>query len=949
MKDIFYEEKKAKLNIGKNKGQKSRFVLDLINEKAIKERKPRSFFSDDKALSFFYKDDKFNAQSISKNNGKESFKNGHKFSSLVNETRSIKDSFSIKKEHIGRLTLVSYSYFLVRTVFALIRTFLNVSRMIGWVFLFSVRFLYFFFLAIFRFFYAIILKLSAFLLKCSAFIYKYSRVKIKSNVSNLKVSLPSAVSRVLQGAHNKLKRGADAHRQNAGYRAVYDFDNQLGDGGLSRNFSLANINATAPSYPRQRKTAYKFDWSLFVPRIGRYSLRKAAFFTLICFLFILPFTLADHFRNIDIFSLKTRVIGASEIAFDKLKQAQADISALDFYSAEKRFEEAGGYLKSAEDELDKINSSLLFLASIVPSQEAKLAGHSKDIIEAGRESTELGRLVSSAMASLVPANSLEKGEKPSVSNLPPLPVILEHYLAYEAPITQKISRIRALLKRIPQDSLPQEYRASFKTAIESIDSLEPALKSLNEAITKLSAVLGMATDKRYLFVFQNNTEKRGSGGFIGSFALLDFSKGKIKNIEAPGGGSYDLEAGFYEKIAAPEPLRLLRSDWYFWDANWWPDWPTTAGKLAWFYEKSDCPSVNGVISMTPTVIERLLKIIGPIDMREQYGVVLDAGNFWETTQEFAEQKPDKTKIPKKIIGDLMTKMMEELPGRVTGENLPALIGMLEEAVAGKHIMFYFKDEDIQSRLRELGLDSSMKQTRGDYLMVVDTNIGGGKSDRAVRESISHFAEVDNEQNIIDTVKITREHTGEKKDSFSGVRNVDWIRVYVPEGSVLLSSSGWEAPDPSKFKTPDPKWKTDELISAVQSSTSISADGTKTYNELGKTVFSNWSMIDPGETASIYLRYKLPFKFIKHKEDSAGLKDTVLEKLGLDGNDVYTYSLVMENQPGTTGIMVSAGFEPGSGMKVVWRHPDIATEGNSGWLPPFELSRSRYFAVLAQKK
>ena len=62
--------------------------------------------------------------------------------------------------------------------------------------------------------------------------------------------------------------------------------------------------------------------------------------------------------------------------------------------------------------------------------------------------------------------------------------------------------------------------------------------------------------KRYLLIFQNNTEMRASGGFMGSFAVMDFSNGQVSNLNVPGGGTYDTEAGLKSKIVAPKPLQL---------------------------------------------------------------------------------------------------------------------------------------------------------------------------------------------------------------------------------------------------------------------------------------------------------------------------------------------------------------------------------------------------------
>jgi len=47
----------------------------------------------------------------------------------------------------------------------------------------------------------------------------------------------------------------------------------------------------------------------------------------------------------------------------------------------------------------------------------------------------------------------------------------------------------------------------------------------------------------------------------------------------------------------------------------------------WFYEKSGGPTVDGVITLTPQIIEEFLAQTGSIDMQEEYGLIVDADNF----------------------------------------------------------------------------------------------------------------------------------------------------------------------------------------------------------------------------------------------------------------------------------------------------------------------------------
>ena len=97
---------------------------------------------------------------------------------------------------------------------------------------------------------------------------------------------------------------------------------------------------------------------------------------------------------------------------------------------------------------------------------------------------------------------------------------------------------------------------------------------MNEIVSLSSAldsVFGDKQLKRYLIVFQNNNEIRPTGGFMGSFALVDIQKGKILNIDIPGGGTYDLKGQMKKEVEPPLPLQLSNNRWEFQDANWFPD------------------------------------------------------------------------------------------------------------------------------------------------------------------------------------------------------------------------------------------------------------------------------------------------------------------------------------------------------------------------------------------
>ena len=84
----------------------------------------------------------------------------------------------------------------------------------------------------------------------------------------------------------------------------------------------------------------------------------------------------------------------------------------------------------------------------------------------------------------------------------------------------------------------------------------------------------------------------------------------------PPGGVYDLQGNLEVLLSSPEPLHILNANWQMQDANWFFDFPTSAKKLMWFYEKSGGPTVDGVIAINSNILPKLLAITGPIELSE---------------------------------------------------------------------------------------------------------------------------------------------------------------------------------------------------------------------------------------------------------------------------------------------------------------------------------------------
>lgn len=694
--------------------------------------------------------------------------------------------------------------------------------------------------------------------------------------------------------------------------------------------------------------------------------RSLITFSLVLLFLVIPLKLLSHLEILDMSGLEERVMSQSKAAISQMMTAVDSASSLDFEEASQAFSQASTGFLSAKDDLGSISNSLLFLASLSKDPKLKLAAESKKFLAAGALSASLGRNLVLATDSLF---NHEQDES--------FMAALDKFSLYGEEAVTDAKELEKVIASINPNNLPEEYQRQFVALSKQATAVSSSLESFISSAKKAKELLGKGRDKRYLLVFQNNSELRASGGFLGSYALLDVANGKIKNLEVPAGGSYDTEGGMTVKVKAPEPLWLVNPLWHFWDANWWPDWPKTAKNLMWFYDKSGGPTVDGVISVTPTVVESLLEITGPIDMTAEYGVVIDSNNFWETTQKIVERKnlekthpevltdfkefpeviaaaipleqdllnnPDNK--PKKIIGDLMVRILEILPEKLDKDNLIKIVSLFENNLAQKQILFYFTDPDLQAEASKRNWAGEVKSIDNDYLLVVNTNIAGQKSDRKMEEKIEHVSTVSPDGRIVNTLKIYRGHTGIKNEALTGVRNVNWLRVYVPAGSRLISASGFFQPDAEYFEKPDPAWLDSQFLAEEKLALTDKLSGAKIYTEHDKTVFAGWVMTDPGQTAEITFVYELPFNFFRPLA-RAGFLNKLNSLLNPEIKELYPYSLLIQKQPGAKPSLISSVLKAPTGLSARWQYPESLVWQN-GWSYVGEINADKYISVLFSK-
>ena len=192
--------------------------------------------------------------------------------------------------------------------------------------------------------------------------------------------------------------------------------------------------------------------------------------------------------------------------------------------------------------------------------------------------------------------------------------IIRDYLDLLDKVRPYLTKTSDLLKT---NNLLKEHPNTTAKISKKLDKAITLLDEYDDYIPYVKLLLGDGSDKLYLIIAQNSAEMRCSGGLPASIAVVTIKKG-ILHI---GGFKPVLSVVPYKnkginKFSKVEK-KLFTSNWYankVTAATVNPHFPRAAQIIANAYKKKHKKSVNGIISMTPAIVGRLIAITGPIKL-----------------------------------------------------------------------------------------------------------------------------------------------------------------------------------------------------------------------------------------------------------------------------------------------------------------------------------------------
>ncbi len=383
--------------------------------------------------------------------------------------------------------------------------------------------------------------------------------------------------------------------------------------------------------------------------------------------------------------------------------------------------------------------------------------------------------------------------------------------------------------------------------------------------------------KNYLIVFQNNHELRPSGGFISAYGIAKFRSGFLTDVEiADVYGDVDK----HPFMEPPYPMKeLLANRWYqgyrFRDANYDANFPKTAEELIRMFHltKPDF-NVDGVIALNYSFLENLFGALGEVKIENE---IYDKDSLFQKLEQKVNNIDRHNVEDLKKRKDILKLFVQTLKKKIllSPFKLRQVSDTIVNSLSKKEIQMYFRNAALQKFVVERGFAGQWPFSGvGDFLSLVEANLGGMKSDRYIKRDVLYHLTIqenpeNNSYNLISDVTININHYGIENIPLSGQYS-GFFRLYVPRGASLIEVS----PEYQKDL-----WQKDEDL----------------YH-----IFGNIVKLKPGQKTQLHYRYRIPASVLKKAQ-----YELYIPKQSGANQDYYT--VIFEAPAGNT--VLSKDFIP----------------------------------------
>ena len=443
----------------------------------------------------------------------------------------------------------------------------------------------------------------------------------------------------------------------------------------------------------------------------------------------------------------------------------------------------------------------------------------------------------------------------------------------------------------------------------------PLLRAGVGAAQLAPELLGAKGPRDYLILAQNDDERRPTGGWISGLGLLTVEQGRVSEV-------HFLDSWMVDNLQVPHEIppesmyRTLWAEiWLFRDANWSPDFPTSAQVAEDILRRDQGIEVDGVIAVDQRALQLIVGALEPLYVESSSepvnasNVVTFVRQAWAEPQEgvtLAEGWGEWVAHRKDFMSELADAMLQRVQKQPESVDLSQLGRSLWQSMQERHILVYLHDPEAAALLASQRWDGGIVTETGDYLQVVDANVGFNKVDPRVRREITCRVDLGDPAHAQAEVVVTYRNESQRtvERCVQEVTSVpsyeqrmqgcfwNYVRFYLPEGIELGPTEQEPLPAGS-------------LLDRYRFAPLGDAGPDTGPAENGKVAHGLFFALAPGEQREVRLAWQLAPGAIEKEENQV------------------RYRLLIQKQSGTPAIPLRLTVTVPAGARVLSSTPEPA--------------------------
>lgn len=392
----------------------------------------------------------------------------------------------------------------------------------------------------------------------------------------------------------------------------------------------------------------------------------------------------------------------------KAKSLKADLGELTASIKEKDFERADvatDKLDSTVDDIDELLAGKTWRTAAKMPVVGEYVGAADGLVDIVKVAT--GRMIKPALAVIqdYPLDSIKVGDEGFNT------YTMDAYIGLLEELNPAINDIIGYLDGI---NIPESLGGKVTEYTDKMTLITDAYAVAEDYLPLLKAFLGGGSDRTYLLAAQNSTEIRAGGGFPGSVGTITIVDGVLTIGDF--NSVYDmLPYGTPASVGPSELEDTLFGNWMHYprDASFNPDFERVAQIWAKAYGNKSNTNVDGVISLTPTIIQRLLSYMGEVQLSD--GTVLNGENATQMLQHDlyykyfnnASYTDDTNDVVDALFAETAKTTMSRLVDDFDLNKIAGYLSVFNAGAEDRTIMMWMADETEQQYVRDVGCSGGL--------------------------------------------------------------------------------------------------------------------------------------------------------------------------------------------------------------------------------------------------